>query len=87
MHFFKYLHCDWFILSSHEVKHSEILRCLTLVAVLTNSGARTLTNMTSQFDVTMGKERRQPRYQGSLRATFDLRLYLYTFDCEKNKIK
>ena len=43
--------------------------------------------MTSQFDVTMGKERRQPRYQGSLRATFDLRLYLYTFDCEKNKIK
>ena len=45
---------------------------------LNNPRRATLTKMTQQFDVTMGKERRQPRYQGSLGATFDLRpIFVY----------
>lgn len=35
----------------------------------------------------MGKERCKPRYQGSLGATFDLRLYLYTFNWKKKNDK
>ena len=35
----------------------------------------------------MGKERCKPRYQGSLGATFDLRLYLYKFNWKKKMIK
>ena len=80
--FYKYLHCAWFIFSSHEVKQSEILRCLTLVAVLTNPGARTLTNMTSQWEE-RDVNHLFTRVLWERRLIYDL--YLYKLDCKKNK--